>query len=374
MPETLLFLGSKYRPMRPRLSQLASRFGLDAEVSVIRDREVSFSRFQEYLKNGAVFVPWRQYAISLSEYRKSRSIDSSRLILLSGVESSLGDAMAEEGLFDAFIPIAANLPKFVESYDFSRVVRCLGSRPNLSPIRDRVYCAFYAYLDEHVGEFGVLDYIESMPKPITKLIEDEMGRQSAAWPHRLPQLLWETRRSEKRWVDNLTLMCRGFTTEWEERNMKMNGEMFARPFWGLPSPIDGGEEVTCFAIMPFAEPFQQLYKDHIHPILEELAVRTRKADDLSTPSRITQDVWDLLNAASFLIADTTGQNPNVMYEIGLAHAVGKPVILLSQSIRDCPFDLKDIRHILYDLSEEGRTRLRRDLAEAVSDLIDKTND
>jgi len=306
--------------------------------------------------------------MSLSRYRKSHGLPSTRLILLSGVDARLGRAMAHDGAFDAFIPIESVLEQSAGTEFVRRVEECTAAPPNLDPISDEADCEFYRYLDRHLGGFGVLEYIKSAPPSILKVLEQEHSSGGGAWPHQLPRLLWKLSR-EKQWMDVLARMCRGFTTEWEERNMRERGEMFARPFWGLPRSIGDAHESTCLVLMPFSEPFQDLYENYIHPTLKELGVQTRKADEASAPSRIMQDVWDLMNAVTFLIADTTGLNPNVMYEIGMAHAVGKPVILLTQSIRDCPFDLKDIRHIVYDLSANGCNKLRRDLRVVVADLM-----
>jgi hypothetical protein len=60
-----------------------------------------------------------------------------------------------------------------------------------------------------------------------------------------------------------------------------------------------------------------------------------------------EDVWRRLNESAFIIADLTGRNPNVFYELGIAHTLGKPVILLSQCIDDVPFDVRHNRVILY---------------------------
>ncbi len=48
-----------------------------------------------------------------------------------------------------------------------------------------------------------------------------------------------------------------------------------------------------------------------------------------------------------LVADLTGRNPNVMYEVGIAHTVGKPVIMVTQDIDDVPFDLRALRCVVY---------------------------
>ena len=75
-------------------------------------------------------------------------------------------------------------------------------------------------------------------------------------------------------------------------------------------------------------------------------------------------------ASSVIIGDVTGRNANVLYELGIAHTVGKPFVLLAQSDKDIPFDLRTHRHIIYEDNEDGykvlRTRLRAHLKEIAS--------
>ena len=69
----------------------------------------------------------------------------------------------------------------------------------------------------------------------------------------------------------------------------------------------------------------------------------------STPGQaIVQDIWHSVRKARLVVAELSGRNPNVMYEIGLAHAIGKPIVLLARSEEDVPFDLRALRYIYYD--------------------------
>ena len=62
-------------------------------------------------------------------------------------------------------------------------------------------------------------------------------------------------------------------------------------------------------------------------------------------------VWRGITEAKVLIAVLTNRNPNVFYELGLAHALKKPVVLVSSSEGDVPFDLQHIRVIYYDITD-----------------------
>lgn len=80
-----------------------------------------------------------------------------------------------------------------------------------------------------------------------------------------------------------------------------------------------------------------------------------------TADAIMQNVWEHINSCDFVIADCTGKNPNVFYELGIAHTLGKPVFMCAQSIADLPFDINYIRSFIYDLSEAGLKKLQSDL-------------
>lgn len=84
------------------------------------------------------------------------------------------------------------------------------------------------------------------------------------------------------------------------------------------------------------------------PAIEESNLHPIRADSLFRPSPIIRDIWEYINRSKILIADITGLNPNVMYELGLAHAIAKPVIIISDSIEKVPFDLKTLRILIYD--------------------------
>lgn len=75
--------------------------------------------------------------------------------------------------------------------------------------------------------------------------------------------------------------------------------------------------------------------------------------DLSTPGDITDQVWQGIRGADAVVADITGKNPNVFYEVGLAHALGKEVIVIAQDAADAPFDIRSHRKLDYDPGDLG---------------------
>lgn len=81
--------------------------------------------------------------------------------------------------------------------------------------------------------------------------------------------------------------------------------------------------------------------------------RALRADDIWDNSAIIQDIFSLIFMASVVVVDFTGKNPNVMYETGIAHTLGKLVIPISQSIDDVPFDMRHHRVLTYYPNQEG---------------------
>lgn len=105
---------------------------------------------------------------------------------------------------------------------------------------------------------------------------------------------------------------------------------------------------SAFVIMPFGA-WQDIYYDKIYKsAFEYCGYETHRADDFFQPTEIMSTIWSRIKSATIILADVSGRNPNVFYELGLAHAISKPVILVTSSAEEIPFDLKAIRHIVYN--------------------------
>jgi hypothetical protein len=142
------------------------------------------------------------------------------------------------------------------------------------------------------------------------------------------------------------------------------------PIWGpLPGAVD---DKSCFVIMPFGADanVQEVYRDVVIPVAESLGLRVTRADDIFGHREIIRDIWRAIGAARVVIADVTGRNANVFYELGMAHAIGKDAIMLAQRREDVPFDVTHLRYILYEYTPRGVKKLeeslRRTLAAALA--------
>jgi nucleoside 2-deoxyribosyltransferase len=104
----------------------------------------------------------------------------------------------------------------------------------------------------------------------------------------------------------------------------------------------------CFVLMPFTPDFDDIYNYGIKESCKEAGTYCERVDEQIFRETILQRIYNQIDKADLIIADMTGRNPNVFYEVGYAHALNKPTILLTQNTDDIPFDLKHFPHIVYD--------------------------
>ncbi|MFF2300693.1 hypothetical protein [Arthrobacter sp. NPDC058127] len=124
----------------------------------------------------------------------------------------------------------------------------------------------------------------------------------------------------------------------------------------------------CCVLMPFTEPWStRIWSRVIRPKLEDLGITAVRADDLFGHD-VMEDIWEMINTSEYVIADITGRNANVFYELGIAHTLGKKVILLTQTTADIPFDLNRYRHIIYQDNIDGTDYLGDQLIQKITEM------
>lgn len=133
----------------------------------------------------------------------------------------------------------------------------------------------------------------------------------------------------------------------------------------------------CFVLMPFSSEFKNQWELAFIPAIESLKLQPYRSDDQTLGTNmIMRDVTQCIHKARIVVADLTDRNPNVMYELGLAHAAKKPVIMLAQKDEDVPFDLRHIRYLRYDksdlkaLQDDLKTRIANTLSQTTVELVD----
>src|SRR5215469_4947182 len=101
---------------------------------------------------------------------------------------------------------------------------------------------------------------------------------------------------------------------------------------------------SIFVIMPFADDFDEVYntiKDSVSSVNEPMKVI--RLDEIRAAGSITEDLVEELRKSTLCIADVTRANPNVMWEVGFAAALGKPIIAINQKGSKLPFDITTVR-------------------------------
>jgi hypothetical protein len=121
------------------------------------------------------------------------------------------------------------------------------------------------------------------------------------------------------------------------------------------------------AMMPFDMKLDRVYET-LKQAGEAVGFRCRRADDIWENASIIQDVVSIIDRSKVVICDCSGRNPNVFYEIGVAHTLGREVILITQSESDIPFDLRHLRFLQYLNNTEGLSKLRAQLQAKLADI------
>jgi hypothetical protein len=104
--------------------------------------------------------------------------------------------------------------------------------------------------------------------------------------------------------------------------------------------------------MPFSEKWSHnVYFNMIKPVVEELKFNCVRGDELPRVGDLTQTIWSSFMQAGLLIADVSVPNPNVFYEIGIAHAIGKDTIILKQKNSIVPADFGGSHYYEYNLDD-----------------------
>jgi hypothetical protein len=126
---------------------------------------------------------------------------------------------------------------------------------------------------------------------------------------------------------------------------------------------------TIFVIMQFGAPYDQLYSEVIKAVAAEMKCDIVRVDEQLGPGLIIADIQRLIQEARVVIADVTPHNPNVFYELGYAHALGKPTILLASDVKQLPFDIRGYRVVVYEDSIAGKRKIEKALKEHLLEAL-----
>lgn len=129
---------------------------------------------------------------------------------------------------------------------------------------------------------------------------------------------------------------------------------------------------SCFVIMPFGPTYNTEYERITRPAVEAAGLACIRADEIYSRPQIMADIWKSIRSARIVIAGLTGRNTNVFYEVGLAHTLGKPVIIITRNEEDVPFDLKALRYVYYNTEDPfWGENLKKALTDMLQNLLNE---
>ncbi len=116
-----------------------------------------------------------------------------------------------------------------------------------------------------------------------------------------------------------------------------------------------------FVIMPFSDDMLDVFILGIRSVTEKLDMVAKRADDIDHSGQIIEEIQSAIREYDIVIGDTSGANPNVCYEVGFAHGVGKQCILICKKGNKLPFDLQGMNHLIYKNILDLRPQLENKL-------------
>ena len=127
-----------------------------------------------------------------------------------------------------------------------------------------------------------------------------------------------------------------------------------------------------FVVMQFSSPFNEIHEEIVKKVCAEFNLNALRGDETYGPGVILSDITTSIDESEFIIAEITPANANVYYELGYAHAINKPVILLAdRSMEKLPFDVSSFRVLFYDNSMIGRSKFEDGLRRHISAIMTK---
>lgn len=146
-----------------------------------------------------------------------------------------------------------------------------------------------------------------------------------------------------------------------EKSRRLNPKVFRIP----DETIDPN---VVSVMMPFNAEFDKVYAT-IKKAVESVGLSCIRVDEMWENPQIIEDIVSLINISFVVICDCTGRNPNVFYELGIAHTLGRDVVVITQSESDIPFDIRHLRYVHYTDNEKGLEQLREQIVERLDSLI-----
>ncbi|MCI0616929.1 hypothetical protein L0244_28460, partial [bacterium] len=128
------------------------------------------------------------------------------------------------------------------------------------------------------------------------------------------------------------------------------------------------DKKLCFVLMPFRENMKGIYWEAIRPACLQAGFKSLRVDELTGAFNINRKIIECIFSSDAIVADLTGWNANVFYEMGVAHAIDNKTIMIIQKNNALPFDVSNYRCIQYEQTKGGFEELIYGLTEALSSI------
>ena len=169
-------------------------------------------------------------------------------------------------------------------------------------------------------------------------------------------------RNRTHWAVKRGNVIEGLGKLLKARSIGIRPELFNIPEWPIPI-LD-----HIAVMMPFHESFSLVY-EAIRSTCTSLGKQTLRVDEIYSPTPIISDIFTTIAQSRLVVGDLSDRNPNVLYEIGLAHALNRAVIMIVQNEKDIPFDLRHLRYFKYSPDAQGIEQLKSSLEQSIRATI-----
>ena len=242
------------------------------------------------------------------------------------------------------------------------------SGPELVKLKDAVVEEFNASNWKDLGALtNTLDEVENHPRLLRSLSWGDPDYDGLALTF-LRKMIGPDDENLDIVLDYVAKKCKTFGEDVSSEQSKGRKIIFSPSIFEIPH---GSMEPDLVSVMmPFQMEFSAVYET-IKEAASRVGLRCMRVDDLWDHSTIIQDVFSLIFRSFIVVCDFSGKNPNVFYEAGIAHTLGKHMIPITQSEHDIPFDLRHHRFAKYLNNSEGLDRLKEELRSRFSTLISK---
>lgn len=121
-------------------------------------------------------------------------------------------------------------------------------------------------------------------------------------------------------------------------------------------------------MMPYKGALRAVYQKAIKPACKEAGYEAKRLDESKRTISIDKEIVQWIFSSDIIVADMTGWNPNVFYEMGVAHTIDNKTIHIINKTGDLPFDVRPYRCIRYSQTPKGLTELKKDLCEFIGEF------